>query len=171
MTEQEGAAGTARILAAAREAVEALRRRGWRLAIAESCTGGLVAHLVTEVPGASACFELGVVTYADRAKRDVLGVPEDVLATHGAVSRETVECMARGVRARPGAEIGLALSGIAGPTGGTPDKPVGTVHLALATPEGTRWQERRFEGDRSGVKRGAAHAALEMVRRYCGQKA
>lgn len=95
-----------------------------------------------------------------------------MLATHGAVSRETVEHMARGVRERAGAELGVAISGIAGPEGGSPAKPVGTVHFALDTPDGARWIERRFRGTRSEVKLQAAHAALDLIRRYLeGQKA
>lgn len=144
-----------------------LRRLGWRLATAESCTGGLVAHWLTQVAGASAVFDRGLVTYANEAKEALLGVPGAVLAQFGAVSRETVEHMARGARERAGAELGVAISGIAGPTGGTPDKPVGTVHLALAAPDGLRWEQRRFAGGRSDIKRQAAGAALDLVRRYC----
>ena len=148
-----------------------LRRLGWRIATAESCTGGLVAHLLTEVPGVSEFFELGLVTYADGAKRAQLGVSAEVLRQHGPVSRPTVTQMARGVRKLAGAELGLAISGVAGPTGGTPDKPVGTVHLALATPEGVETCLEQLDGTRSEIKRQAAEAALGMVRRYCGKKA
>ena len=163
----QGAPYSSQAAAAAESAVAALAQRGWSVATAESCTGGLIAHLITEVPGASAHFGLGVVSYANEAKRDVLGVEEEVLGRHGAVSRATVEQMARGVRARGHAEIGIAVSGIAGPDGGTPDKPVGTVHFALASASGTQWIARRFRGTRSQVKLQAAAAALELVRRHC----
>lgn len=144
-----------------------LRRLGWRLATAESCTGGLVAHLLTEVPGASDVFDLGWVTYSNDQKRDRLGVPQGVLDRVGAVSRETVEAMARGAREGARADLAVAISGIAGPGGGTVEKPVGTVHLALATPDGIEWHERRFAGSRSAVKSLTAATALDLTRRYC----
>jgi len=146
---------------------DALRERQWTLAVAESCTGGLVGALVTEVPGSSEYFLLGVVAYANAAKESLLGVPPETIAAHGAVSRETAIAMAQGVRARAGATIGVATTGIAGPGGGTPDKPVGLVHLAVAGPSGVVHKERTWRGDRARVRRLAAHAALFEVLERC----
>lgn len=145
--------------------VERLRRAGRRLAVAESCTGGLVAKLVTDVPGASKVFAGGVVAYADEVKARELGVPSAVLAHDGAVSEATVAAMARGVAERFGADVAVAVSGIAGPEGGTPAKPVGTVWLsALATGE-VHTRMIRFPGARDEVRRRSAQAALDLVRR------
>ncbi len=140
---------------------EVLRERGQRLATAESCTGGWVAKACTDIAGSSGWFERGFVTYSNEAKRDMLGVPAQTLQDHGAVSRETVEAMARGALARSQADWAVAISGIAGPGGGTPGKPVGTVWLAWAGPGG--WQEtrcERFSGDREAVRRQSVRAAL-----------
>jgi nicotinamide-nucleotide amidase len=146
---------------------EALRAKKWTLAVAESCTGGLVGALLTDVPGSSDYFLLGVVAYANEAKEGLLGVPRETLEAHGAVSRETAIAMAAGVRARAGATIGVATTGIAGPGGGTPDKPVGLVHLAVAGPNGVVHKERTWRGDRDRVRRLAAHAALFEVLERC----
>ncbi|MCC6748619.1 MAG: competence/damage-inducible protein A [Deltaproteobacteria bacterium] len=146
--------------------VAALKGAGARVALAESCTGGLAADLLTRASGASEVFELGLVTYANAFKTSLLGVPEAVLATHGAVSQPCVEAMAAGVRERAGATLGLAISGIAGPTGGTPDKPVGTVHFALASAAGVRHLERQFRyGERDRIKLLAAYVGLWLVYR------
>lgn len=142
-----------------------LRERGQTLAVAESCTGGLIAEAITEVPGASECFLGGVVAYADAAKQALLGVPEDVLAAHGAVSEPTARAMAEGVRARFGATYGLATTGISGPGGGSDEKPVGLVYLALARDEGTHVEHFVFPLDRHRHRRLTAHAALDWVRR------
>ncbi len=143
--------------------VAGLVARGERLAVAESCTGGLVAELLTGVPGASAVFDLGVVAYANAAKGQV-GVPEALIAAHGAVSEPVARALAEGVRARAGSSWGLGITGIAGPSGGTPQKPVGTVHLALAGPGGTSHWWRKYPGDRERIRRFAAFEALNQLR-------
>jgi nicotinamide-nucleotide amidase len=145
--------------------VQRLTARGERVALAESCTGGLVASLLTEVSGASAVLDLGVVAYADAVKRELLGVPAAALAAHGAVSEPVARALAEGARRLGRATWGLGITGVAGPNGGTPEKPVGTVHLALAGPSGTQAWQRRFPGDRSRVRRAAAYDALDALRR------
>ncbi|HVJ92569.1 MAG TPA: competence/damage-inducible protein A [Labilithrix sp.] len=145
----------------------ALRTRGWTLAIAESCTGGLVGHLVTKEPGASDFLLLDAVTYANSSKQAVLGIDEDVLRGHGAVSAEVATRMAEGARRVSGADVALAITGIAGPTGGTDTKPVGLVYLAVATVKGTVVKEQRFPGDRHWIQTLAAYAGLSMVRAAC----
>lgn len=147
--------------------VQALAAAGRTLAVAESCTGGLVAALVTEVPGSSAVFRGGVVAYANEVKEGLLGVPAAVLKDHGAVSGPTVEAMARGVRAATGADLALAVSGVAGPGGGTPEKPVGTVWIAWDDGREVEARCFAFPGARDRVRRAAAFAALEGVRRRC----
>jgi nicotinamide-nucleotide amidase len=143
--------------------------RGWRLATAESCTGGLVGFRLTAVPGASASFVGGVVAYSNQLKERLLGVPGELLAGRGAVSREVAEAMARGACAL-GAECGLAITGIAGPSGGSDEKPVGTVHLAVATPGGMGHRHHRFGGSREMVREFAANFALDLVRRALGDE-
>jgi nicotinamide-nucleotide amidase len=143
--------------------VAALRQAGATLALAESCTGGQVGDLITSAPGSSEVFHLGVVSYHNAIKERVLGVPAEVLQTVGAVSRECVEAMALGARRLAGATYGVAVSGVAGPGGGSPEKPVGTVHFALATPRGVRHLKRLFPFDRDRVKRISAHVALYLV--------
>lgn len=140
-----------------------LRGRGWRLAVAESCTGGLVGHMVTNVPGASTYFLGGVIAYDYHAKVRLLGVSWETLENHGAVSEATVKEMARGVRQALGADIGLSISGIAGPTGGTPEKPVGTVWIGLDTETGSWTQEHHAQGDRLANKEEFAAAALTFL--------
>lgn len=142
----------------------ALRTRGWTLAIAESCTGGLVGHMITKEPGASDYLLLDAVTYANSAKQSVLGVDEDVLRGHGAVSAECACRMAEGARRVSGADVALAITGIAGPAGGTDTKPVGLVYLALATAHGTEVKERNFKGDRLWIQTLAAYVGLSMLR-------
>ncbi len=137
-----------------------LLARGWWLAVAESCTGGLLGHRITNIPGSSAYFRGGVIAYANEVKMQVLGVPEEVLLQHGAVSEATVKAMAWGVQKRLDAQVALAISGIAGPTGGTPEKPVGTTWIGLATPEGVWARLHRFEGSREENKWQATEAAL-----------
>jgi nicotinamide-nucleotide amidase len=144
--------------------VARLAARGERVALAESCTGGLVAQLLTDVAGASAVIDLGVVAYANAMKERVLGVPDDVLAARGAVSEEVARALAEGARRVAGAAWGIGITGIAGPTGGTAEKPVGTVHLALAGPGGTHTVHRVYRGDRQRVRRAAAFEALDLLR-------
>lgn len=143
----------------------ALVAAGWTLATAESCTGGLIGHLVTNVPGSSNYYRMGVVAYSNEAKVQVLGVPEDLIVQHGAVSEPVVRAMAEGVRFLAGADVAVSVSGVAGPGGGTPHKPVGTVWMAVAGPRGTRAVLRRLAGDRERIKRAAAWHALDLVRR------
>ncbi len=142
-----------------------LRERGQTLAVAESCTGGLVAERITEVPGASDYFAGGVVAYADAAKRALLGVPEAILTEHGAVSTPVVRSMAEGVRERFGSDFGIAVTGISGPGGGSPEKPVGLVHLALARQGGTHADQFVFPLDRVRHRLLTAQIALDWVRR------
>jgi len=140
-----------------------LHQRGWHIAVAESCTGGLICHLLTNIPGSSAYLRGGVVAYADSVKANVLGVPEELLASHGAVSAPVAKAMARGVRRLLSTEVGVGVTGIAGPTGGTPTKPVGTVYLALSTPQLERCEHRVWSTDRLGNKELSAREALHMV--------
>jgi nicotinamide-nucleotide amidase len=143
-----------------------LSERGASLALAESCTGGRVAALCTQLAGSSAWFREGVVAYANEAKERLVGVPHALLAAHGAVSEPVARAMAEGVRARAGTTFGLAITGIAGPSGGTDDKPVGTVHLALSTPDATEHVALRLGGRREMVQVLATHAALDLLRRH-----
>ena len=141
---------------------EALARAGLTLAVAESCTGGLVAARVTSVAGSSAWFDRGFVTYSNAAKEQMLGVEPAILAAHGAVSEPTVRAMARGALERSGAGAALAVSGVAGPGGGSPEKPVGTVCVAWQRAGGAARSRRLLlPGDRDAVRAAAAQAALE----------
>ena len=135
------------------------------LALAESCTGGLIADRLTNVPGSSLFLERGVVVYSNRSKTDLLGIPAEIIDRHGAVSEETAVAMAEGIRKRAGADIGIGVTGIAGPSGGTPEKPVGTVFIALADAEGTRCREFHFRWGRRRNKEMSSHVALELLRR------
>lgn len=151
----------------ARRAGERLRVAGLCLATAESCTGGGVAHALTMIAGSSDWFERGFVTYANLAKEEMLGVRAETLATYGAVSEATVREMAEGALARSHAGVSLAVSGIAGPAGGSADKPVGTVWFAwAATGRPTRTRHCRFEGDRDAVRQQAVIMALRGVLDY-----
>jgi nicotinamide-nucleotide amidase len=144
----------------------ALRSRGFRLAVAESCTGGLLGHLLTSEP-ASDYFVADAVTYANSAKTRLLGVSEDVLRGHGAVSAEVAAAMAEGVRRLCSVEVAVSITGIAGPTGASPDKPVGLVYWAVAHPGGTILRDRIFSGDRQQIQTLASYAALSLVRDVC----
>jgi nicotinamide-nucleotide amidase len=144
---------------------DALRARGWRIAAAESCTGGLLLGRLTAVPGSSAWVVGGVVAYANEVKVRDLGVPEALLAEHGAVSEAVAGAMAEGVRGRLAVEVGVAITGVAGPGGGTPEKPVGTVFVSAAVADRTVVRRLYFPGDREAVRRHSTAAALEMVRR------
>jgi PncC family amidohydrolase len=136
---------------------------GVRFATVESCTGGLVGHLVTEVPGSSAWFVGGFVTYSDELKRAMVGVPPEVLAAHGAVSAQVAMAMAAGGRIRVGADLAVAVTGIAGPDGGSPSKPVGLTYVAVADAAGVDVRRHLWTGDRSDNKRRSAAAALEAL--------
>ena len=143
----------------------ALLERRLTLAVAESCTGGLLGHRLTSVPGSSAYFERGVLVYSNRAKEELLGVPAEVLRVHGAVSAPCAEAMARGAVERAGTACALAITGIAGPDGGTPAKPVGTVFVGLAVEGRASARRFRFLGDRASVKWQSTQAAFDMLRR------
>jgi len=136
---------------------------GLRIATVESCTGGLIGHLVTEVPGSSAYYVGGFVTYSDELKREVVGVPHDVLAAHGAVSAQVAMAMATGGRLRTGADLVVSVTGIAGPDGGTPSKPVGLTYVAVADGIGVAVRRHTWSGERSENKRRSAVAGLELL--------
>ena len=142
-----------------------LVERGLRIAVAESCTGGLITSRLTDVPGSSRYVDQSVVTYSNEAKTSLLGVPSELIATHGAVSEPVAFAMAEGMRARAGTDVAVAVTGIAGPGGGSPEKPVGTVVVAAVIGSATRSRVFRFIGERDMVKFQAAQAALDMVRR------
>jgi nicotinamide-nucleotide amidase len=145
-----------------------LSAHGLTLSVAESCTGGLLGHRLTNVSGSSAYFERGVVVYSNRAKQELLGVPDDLLRAHGAVSGPCAEAMARGICERSGSACGLAVTGIAGPDGGTPQKPVGTVFVGVAVAGNVTSRRFRFAGDREAIKWQSAQAALDLLRRSLG---
>lgn len=145
---------------------ELLRTRGLTVATAESCTGGLIASRITGTPGASSYFETGFVTYSNDAKEKFLDVPPAILREHGAVSEPVARRMAEGARKRAASEIGIAVTGIAGPSGGSPDKPVGTVFIALAAGEGTIVRRFVFSGGRVEIREKAADEAFRMLLEY-----
>lgn len=151
------------LLDRARRVGAACRSAGTSLATAESCTGGLVAHLITEVPGSSGYFVGGLVTYADEVKVGLADVPADVIAAHGAVSAQVAVAMADGVRRRLGADLAVAVTGVAGPDGGTAAKPVGLTYVAVADADGHDVRRLTWDMDRSGNKRASAAAALDML--------
>ena len=153
---------------------DVLQQHGWMLATAESCTGGMIAARCTDVSGSSQWFERGFVTYANEAKHDMLGVDSALMAEHGAVSEAVAQAMALGAMRRSHAQVTLAVTGVAGPTGGTSDKPVGTVWFAWATPSDagptlgaeTAWVKTEvmyFSGDRAAVREAATHHALKTL--------
>jgi len=142
-----------------------LQMRGATLAVAESCTGGLVAERVTSVSGSSRYFAGGAVVYSNDLKTDFAGVPAELIQAHGAVSREVAAALAEGIRKRCGTTLGIGVTGVAGPGGGTPEKPVGLVFLALASEQGTEVVERNFPGDRERIRWFASQQALDLVRR------
>ena len=145
---------------------ELLNRAGLSLAVAESCTGGLIGHLITDVPGSSRYFLGGVIAYHDSVKISLLGVPADLISEHGAVSAECALAMARGVRTSTGSGMGVAVTGIAGPDGGTPAKPVGTVFIALVADGFEKVERFQWTSDRTGNKQRSAEAALDMIIDY-----
>jgi nicotinamide-nucleotide amidase len=141
-----------------------LREARWRIAVAESCTGGLLLSRLTDVPGSSDYVERGVVCYSNRSKTEWLQVPEAMIVEHGAVSEPVALAMAEGIQARSGADVGIGITGIAGPGGGTPAKPVGTVAVAVVAGTKTRVRTFQFVGPRDMVKFQASQAALNMLR-------
>ncbi|MSP50333.1 MAG: CinA family protein [Alphaproteobacteria bacterium] len=154
----------------AKDLLQRLRRRRLRLATAESCTGGLIAAMLTEIAGSSDVVERGFVTYSNDAKTECLGVPAEMIATHGAVSEEVARAMAEGAIANSRADLAVAVTGIAGPGGGTPTKPVGLVHLAVIRRGGEARHERRiFAGNRSEIRQATVERAFEMLGDAAGQ--
>ena len=143
--------------------LDALAAAGRTLATAESCTGGMVGQALTAIPGSSAHYLGGVISYTNGVKAALLGVPEQILETHGAVSRPVAEAMARGVRQAVGADVGVSVTGLAGPSGDGSGKPVGLVYTAISDGKTTRCREHRFSGDRQAIREAAAKAALEQV--------
>lgn len=148
---------------AAAEIIEKLTRHGKTVAVAESCTGGMICSMLVEQVGASACFAEGYVTYSNEAKEKNLGVSHEVLEACGAVSEQTARQMAEGVRRRGEADYGVATTGIAGPDGGTAEKPVGLVYIACAHAGGTQVERHVFSGDRTRVRTQAAERALALL--------
>ena len=146
-----------------------LTTRQMRVAVAESCTGGLISHRITQIPGSSEYFLGSWVVYANRMKSASLGVDPKVIEKKGAVSREVAEEMARNAREKSGADIGLSTTGVAGPSGGSTEKPVGLVYIGLSDDQKTHVFEHRFSGDRETIKKRASQAALEYLRRHCLQ--
>jgi len=151
-------------LALAEAVLAACRSRGWRVATAESCTGGLVAAALTAISGASVVFERAFVSYSNEAKIEMLAVPSDTIAAHGAVSAQTAAAMARGAVRRAPADVAVSIAGIAGPGGGSPQKPVGLVYLGVARRDGACRVERHvFPGDRGKIRQAALIEALQML--------
>ena len=154
----------AETLTLAQSVLDACRARNWKLATAESCTGGLVAGALTAIAGSSHVIVRGFVTYSNEAKSELLGVPPETIAAHGAISAETAAAMARGALARAPVDLAVSVTGIAGPGGATPTKPVGLVLCSLARRDGECRTERRvFPGDRSQVRRAALDMALRLL--------
>ncbi len=150
---------------------DALNEKGWTLALAESCTGGLIAHRITDVPGSSDYFLGGVTAYSDLVKERLLVVKRETLIAVGAASEETAREMAQGARHTIGSDVGISVTCIAGPGGGTDEKPVGLTYIGASTPDG-EWVERHvFEGDRKFIKESAANAALELLLNALGGNA
>jgi nicotinamide-nucleotide amidase len=146
------------------ELVSALLARAQLVATAESCTGGMVAAAITDIAGSSAVFDRGFTTYSNAAKTEMLGVPARLIATHGAVSEQVALAMALGAIKHSSATLSVAITGIAGPSGGSEAKPVGLVHFACASRSGTSWAERRqFPGDRAAIRAAARDYALQML--------
>jgi len=137
-----------------------MQKKGWFLATAESCTGGLISAACTDLSGSSNWFERGFVTYSNEAKTDLLGVDTALINQHGAVSEAVARAMVQGAIQRSGAQVAVAVTGVAGPTGGTAAKPVGTVWFGFATPAGVVTETRRFDGDRAAVRQATVHHAL-----------
>jgi nicotinamide-nucleotide amidase len=144
---------------------KSLKMRGYTLATAESCTGGLLAGRITDVPGSSEYFLEGVVSYSNEAKINLLGVPKKLIETHGAVSEQVAGAMAAGIRKRAGSTFGISVTGVAGPGGGSPEKPVGLVYIALADDSQTTTRKFIFPGDRQFIRTLSVNAALDLVRR------
>lgn len=155
---------TESLLAEAKDILSFCRKRSLKLATAESCTGGLIAALLTEIPGSSAVFERGFVTYSNESKIQLLGVEKELIADNGAVSEMVAGAMARGARKQAKVDIAVSVTGIAGPDGGSKEKPVGTVYIAVASENDCAVQLFQFTGDRSDIRMQSVAAALSMLR-------
>lgn len=142
---------------------ELLKEKNLKIATAESCTGGLIGHTLTNISGSSEYYDRGIISYSNRAKMELLGVPEELLEKYGAVSREVAEAMAEGIRIRSKVDIGLSTTGIAGPTGGTKEKPVGLVYISVSLKDKTVVKRFQFHGNRLENKNSTCKAALEML--------
>jgi len=151
------------LTAKARRLLKACEAQGVMLATAESCTGGLIAALLTEIPGSSAVFDRGFVTYSNAAKQAQLGVPAALIKRHGAVSAPVARAMAEGALKHGRAQIAVSVTGVAGPGGGTKEKPVGLVYIAVAGGKATHVEECRFKGDRSAIRLSAVKKALDLI--------
>jgi len=143
-----------------------LKKQKVTIATAESCTGGLIANSLTDIPGSSDYFERGVVSYSNKSKTELLGVPEKLIKEHGAVSEQVAKAMAEGIRKKSNVDIGVSTTGIAGPTGGTDEKPVGLVYIAISTSKDTTVRKYNFTGNRLQNKERACNAALWMIFDY-----
>ncbi len=150
--------------------VKILKDNNMTISTAESCTGGLIAKMITDVSGSSDVFGYGFVTYANEAKTNILGVWEDALLTFGAVSEPVALLMSRGAKKRSGSDIAVSVTGIAGPGGGTKEKPVGLVYVSLATPDGAICKKCNFSGTRDEIRRQTAEFALNLAYKYVGIK-
>ena len=140
-----------------------LKKKGLTVATAESCTGGLIGHTLTNIPGSSAYYDRGVVSYSNRSKMELLDVPRDLLEEYGAVSEQVARAMAEGIRKKSGVDVGVSSTGIAGPTGGSMEKPVGLVFIGLSTRRGTVVKRFVFSGDRLSNKESTCEMALQML--------
>jgi nicotinamide-nucleotide amidase len=163
----EGLVMPAQLAAAVQTVADTLLRRQWMLATAESCTGGMVAAACTDLAGSSAWLERGFVTYSNAAKTQMLGVDAQLIATHGAVSEPVARAMAQGALQHSAAQVALAITGVAGPGGGSVAKPVGTVWFAFAGPWGVHSEVQHFGGDRAAVRQAAALHALVRLNAHC----
>ncbi|MCB8873764.1 CinA family protein [Acidisoma silvae] len=152
------------LLAEAETLLAEARARGWHIATAESCTGGLIAGLLTAIVGSSDVVDGGAVTYSNAAKTRMLGVPAEMIAAHGAVSEPVARAMAEGAQKTAGTELAIAVTGVAGPGGGTPEKPVGLVWFGLASPVGVVADHRIFPGDRTAVRMATVRHAISLLR-------
>ncbi|MGI6360736.1 MAG: CinA family protein [Bacillota bacterium] len=149
--------------------VKILIAQNMTIATAESCTGGGIASAITETPGSSSCFGYGIVSYANEAKHRLLGVPQHTLKQHGAVSEQTAVAMSKGVRAVAGADIGISVTGVAGPDGGSAEKPVGLVYISLATADRIYVHKHNFSGERHQVREQTKKKALSLIFEYLDQ--
>jgi nicotinamide-nucleotide amidase len=153
----------------AQAVIDLCREHGWTLATAESCTGGLVGAALTTRAGASDVYVGGVIAYSNDVKRSQLGIPDETLRAHGAVSAETAVSMAAGARRALDADVAVSVTGVAGPGGGSPDKPVGLVYITVSSPDGDATEKLQLDGDRERIRTDATSAALQLLHRHLTQ--